>query len=85
MTQILIAHEYSTAPVDIPKLASAATRHGKVIGTRYYKSWDSVIADNPTFTVVTPLDDDFAGILHKPATGLIKNDHVIKVTTATIK
>ena len=84
MEQILIAHEYTTEKTD-PRMASAATMHGKCIGTRYYKSWDSVIANNPTFNTVTVLDGDLAGILHKPASGMISNDHVIKITTALIK
>ena len=84
MEQILIANEYSTEPVN-PILSAASTLHGKVTGTRYYKSWDSVIADNPTFKVITIFDDDLAGILHKPATGIVKRDRVIKVTSATIK
>ena len=84
MEQILIANEYITEPVN-HKLAGASTMHGKVICTRYYKSWDSVIADHPTFNVITIFDDDFAGILHKPATGIVKRDRVIKVTSATIK
>ena len=84
MEHILIANEYVTVPVN-PKLAAAATMHGKVTCTRYYKSWDSVITDNPKFNVITIFDDDFAGILHKPGTGFVKRDRVIKVTSATIK
>ena len=84
MEQILIANEYITEP-GTPILSAASTLHGKVTGTRYYKSWDSVIADHPTFNVIRILDDDFAGILHKPASGIIKRDRVIKVIPATIK